>query len=344
MEEIQEQLFELPERVDANQFYGRNDSHLQQIEQQCAVRIVARGNQIKIIGKPDQVHTARKIFEDLCEVIQKKNRISQTDVLTSIRIVKSLSTVPAAVNGKQSGTPGDMILSTVSGTLKPRSQGQARLLHSLQDNDIIFAIGPAGTGKTYLAVAMAVALLKDGRVKKIVLSRPAVEAGESLGFLPGDFREKIEPYLKPLYDALEDMLPRDILKKYLDQQIIEILPLAYMRGRTLNNAFVILDEAQNSTFNQMKMFLTRLGYNSRAVVTGDITQIDLPQKKESGLISSIRILSDIKGIGFIYLGKEDVVRHQLVQEIIEAYDKFDQTDKGGADNKPGPKDPSPERK
>ena len=209
----------------------------------------------------------------------------------------------------------------MNGPILAKSEGQKTYLEALIKNDVIFSIGPAGTGKTYLAVAAAVSQLKSQQVKKIVLARPAVEAGESLGFLPGDFKEKIDPYLKPLYDALEDMLPKDLLKKYIDMETIEILPLAYMRGRTLNNAYVILDEAQNSTFTQMKMFLTRLGFNSKAVITGDVTQIDLPGKNDSGLVSSIKVLADIKGISFIYLSKNDVVRHPLVREIIDAYDK-----------------------
>jgi phosphate starvation-inducible PhoH-like protein len=214
------------------------------------------------------------------------------------------------------------MVESADGFIRPRSQGQAELFKAFMNNDIIFAIGPAGTGKTYLSVAIAVSMLRNGLVKKVVLARPAVEAGESLGFLPGDYKEKIDPYLKPLYDALEDMLTRELLKKYLEQQVIEVIPLAYMRGRTLNNAFVILDEAQNTTFIQMKMFLTRLGKNSKAAVTGDITQIDLPASNTSGLITSIRILEHISGIAFVYLTREDVVRHALVREIIDAYDRF----------------------
>ena len=207
----------------------------------------------------------------------------------------------------------------------PKSEGQLELIKSLEKNDIVFIIGPAGTGKTYLSVAQAVAFLEAGKINKIILSRPAVEAGESLGFLPGDFKEKVDPYLKPLYDALEDMLPKETLIKYIELEIIEVVPLAFMRGRTLNNAFVILDEAQNSTFTQMKMFLTRLGRNTKSVITGDITQIDLANKKDSGLLSSIKILKKIKGISFVEMNKEDVVRHELVKKIIDAYDKYDES-------------------
>jgi phosphate starvation-inducible PhoH-like protein len=214
-----------------------------------------------------------------------------------------------------------IILYTKNDAVRARTPGQLNYVKSESKNDICFAIGPAGTGKTYLAVAMAVAAHKKGRVNKIILARPAVEAGESLGFLPGDFREKIDPYLRPLYDALDDMMPSEKLKGYVEKRIVEIVPLAYMRGRTLNNAFVILDEAQNATDVQMKMFLTRLGANSKAIITGDITQIDLPPKTISGLIQAKEILSNIDGVGFVYFDKGDIVRHKLVKDIIDAYEK-----------------------
>ncbi|MCX8106036.1 MAG: PhoH family protein, partial [Ignavibacterium album] len=206
--------------------------------------------------------------------------------------------------------------------VKAKTPGQKKYIQIAQKNDICFAIGPAGTGKTYLAVALAVSALKKGLVKKIILARPAVEAGESLGFLPGDFQEKIDPYLRPLYDALDEMLPTEKLRAYIEKGIVEIVPLAYMRGRTLNNAYVILDEAQNATALQMKMFLTRLGANSKAIITGDITQIDLPSKTKSGLIQAKEILQGISGVGFVYFDKEDVVRHKLVKDIINAYEKY----------------------
>ena len=212
--------------------------------------------------------------------------------------------------------------SLVHGVIKPKSSGQNAFYQKSFQNDILFAIGPAGTGKTFLAVAMAVAALRDKLVNRIVLTRPAVEAGESLGFLPGDFKEKIDPYLRPLYDALNDMIPADKLKRYIETRVIEIVPLAYMRGRTLNNAFVILDEAQNTSFNQMKMFLTRLGLNSKAIITGDITQIDLPDPGSSGLVQVQSILADIAGIEIIYLSERDVVRHRLVRDIIRAYEAY----------------------
>ncbi|MBD3225991.1 MAG: AAA family ATPase [Caldithrix sp.] len=249
--------------------------------------------------------------------------ITREDLNTAIHILKPLDH-PLSQDTDTSMILDDemRLLESNEGPIRAKSTGQKDLINKLQNNDIVFAIGPAGTGKTYLAVAMAVSYLKSQQIRKIILARPAVEAGESLGFLPGDFKEKIEPYLKPLYDALEDMLPKELIKKYLDLEVIEILPLAYMRGRTLNNAFVILDEAQNSTFTQMKMFLTRLGFNSKAVITGDVTQIDLPKNNESGLISSIKVLKNISGIAFVKLGRDDVVRHQLVKNIIDAYDKY----------------------
>lgn len=220
--------------------------------------------------------------------------------------------------------PGDFILNTHTGeAITAKTPGQKQILKAAASNDIVFTIGPAGTGKTYTSVALAVKALKEQKVKKIVLARPAVEAGETLGFLPGDLREKIDPYLRPLYDALEDMIEYDRLELHLAKNSIEIAPLAYMRGRTLNNAFVILDEAQNTTNMQMKMFLTRIGFNSKAIITGDITQTDLPHKQKSGLISIQKILKDIDGISFVYLDENDVVRHKLVRDIIEAYDKYE---------------------
>jgi phosphate starvation-inducible PhoH-like protein len=219
---------------------------------------------------------------------------------------------------------GDFILNTHDGqAVTAKTPGQQQILDASNRNDIVFAIGPAGTGKTYTSVALAVKALKERKVKKIVLARPAVEAGETLGFLPGDLREKIDPYLRPLYDALEEMIEFDRLELHMAKGVIEIAPLAYMRGRTLNNSFVILDEAQNATNMQMKMFLTRIGFNSRAIITGDITQTDLPKKGESGLISIQRILKDIDGISFVYLDEKDVVRHKLVRDIIEAYDRYE---------------------
>ncbi len=320
-----EKKYEIRDTVDLLALFGHQDKNLRIIEDLIPVRLIARGNLIKIIGSEEYVRIAEAIFNDLIHSLERKKSLSKSDIETTAQIARlEFADQPGIASGEDESQ--EIFLTANEGNIRAKSAGQQKLLDAFKKNDIIFAIGPAGTGKTYLAVAMAVHYLKNRRVKKIVLARPAVEAGESLGYLPGDFREKIDPYLKPLYDALEEMMPQEMLKKYLVQGNIEVLPLAYMRGRTLNNAFVILDEAQNSTFTQMKMFLTRLGFNSKAVITGDITQIDLPQKKESGLVSSIRILEDIRGIAFIYLDKKDVVRHALVKEIIDAYSKYDDGD------------------
>jgi phosphate starvation-inducible PhoH-like protein len=322
-----EQVFTLNNRFDPMQLYGSSDRNLKEIENHFKVRLVARGHEIKIIGEEAEVAYVVGLFEELTQFLKEKKSIESEDLLTAIKISRANGhDNDAQFSGQARELGKDFMIETNDGIIRPRSEGQSNLFSAFRDNDIIFAIGPAGTGKTYLSVAIAVSYLKSGRIRKLVLARPAVEAGESLGFLPGDYKEKIDPYLKPLYDALEDMLPRDILKKHLEQETIEVIPLAYMRGRTLNNAFVILDEAQNTTFTQMKMFLTRLGKNSKAAVTGDITQIDLPKAHESGLRSSIKVLDGISGIAFVYLHKEDVVRHALVKDIIDAYDRFSKKD------------------
>lgn len=326
MTEVIERIFKIPESVDPLIVVGQQDANLKLLEENFQVRVLARGNSIKLLGPAPEVETALHVLEDLVTAAKKRKIFTQNDLLTSIKIAQSLQTPSAPIESEVSTAKGKTVeaISTFLGFIKPRTEGQRQMMKALEKNDIIFAVGPAGTGKTYLAVALAVSYLKENLVKKIVLARPAVEAGESLGYLPGDYKEKIDPYLKPLYDALEDMLPRDLLKRFIDQQIIEILPLAYMRGRTLNNAFVILDEAQNTTFMQMKMFLTRLGVNSKSIITGDITQIDLPSKKESGLVSSFYVLSGIDGIAFIKLTNRDVVRHPLVKDIIDAYERYDE--------------------
>jgi len=316
MSAVTEKKIELPEVIDLRYLLLPEHQLLPLLEEQFAIRVMLRGHTLKLIGSTTEVNAAEAVLAELITVMGKNKQLTRKDIETTIRVGK-LSMSPAA-SGEKNGSP---ILSA-NGVIQPRSIGQESYLDAFVGNDIIFAIGPAGTGKTYLAVAKAVHYFKNGLVRKIILARPAVEAGESLGFLPGDFREKVDPYLKPLYDALDDMLPPENLRRYLDQETIEVLPLAFMRGRTLNNAFVILDEAQNATFTQMKMFLTRLGKNSKAVITGDITQIDLPSSKQSGLVSSIRLLKGIRGIHFAYLTKEDVVRHALVKEIIEAYERY----------------------
>jgi len=316
MSEILETKIELPADLDIRQFVLKDEFLQKTIEQNFQVRLVIRGHLLKLIGDEQEVQPARTFVRELVRIAKKNGRLTEGDLTTVLNINRT-ETDNVQFN------PREETIQALNGTISARSTGQEKLLAAFHKNDIVFAVGPAGTGKTYLAVAKAIQYLKNNRVRKIVLARPAVEAGESLGFLPGDFRDKVDPYLKPLYDALEDMLPIESLKKFLDQEIIEIIPLAYMRGRTLNNAFVILDEAQNATTMQMKMFLTRLGKNSRAVITGDLTQIDLPIKSQSGLTNSIRLLQDITGISVIHLDRDDVVRHSLVKEIIDAYERSD---------------------
>ncbi len=264
-----------------------------------------------------------EVIQGMIEVIRRKNKVTEDDIKTLIALKSGEFRAKERKHPAYTGD-GDLILYTHKGeAILAKTPGQKRIVKSSAANDIVFAIGPAGTGKTYTSVALAVKALKERKVQKIILARPAVEAGENLGFLPGDLKEKIDPYLRPLYDALEDMIDQDKLNLHLSKNVIEIAPLAYMRGRTLNNAFVILDEAQNATNTQMKMFLTRIGFNSRAIITGDVTQTDLPRKQQSGLISIQKILKDVEGIEFVYLKDEDVVRHKLVKDIINAYDRFD---------------------
>lgn len=305
--------------IDPLQLFGLQDANLREIQDRFDIKVTARGQELILSGEEEQVALAERAFEELITLASRSNNISRDDVNTVLSMVSRNGSALA----KESAVPDEVILYKKDGFIKPKTPGQRDFYRASVDNDIVFSIGPAGTGKTFLAVALAVAALRDRIVNKIILTRPAVEAGERLGYLPGDFREKIDPYLRPLYDALHDMIPPDKLKRYLESGIIEIVPLAYMRGRTLNNAFVILDEAQNTTFNQMKMFLTRLGINSRAIVTGDTSQIDLPDSRDSGLVQVQGILSGIDGIKFIYMTEMDVVRHKLVRDIIKAYDNFE---------------------
>jgi len=302
--------------IDMLSLLGVNDANLNILEDRFNSTISVRGDIVNIKGVLEEVEIVEKVIKEMAYVLNTSGRLNRNDVDTILNLT---------VEGKEVINEEDfdsIVLYTKNDVVKAKTPGQKQYFQIANKNDICFAIGPAGTGKTYLAVALAVSALKKGIVKRIVLARPAVEAGESLGFLPGDFQEKIDPYLRPLYDALDDMIPSEKLKGYIEKRIIEIVPLAYMRGRTLNNAFVILDEAQNATDVQMKMFLTRLGANSKAIITGDITQIDLPIKTKSGLIQAKEILSAITGVGFVYFDKEDVVRHKLVKDIIDAYDKF----------------------
>jgi phosphate starvation-inducible PhoH-like protein len=307
--------------VDALSLLGLNDSNLQIISDRFDANIVVRGDSIFIKGEESEADRVEKVFKELMYVLDRTGVLKVDDVVTVVELVSGESTK------QDSGDSRDVVvLSARNDLIKPKTPGQRQLVRAVGKNDVVFAVGPAGTGKTYLAVAMAVAALKNKEVQKIVLTRPAVEAGESLGFLPGDLKEKVIPYLRPLYDALDDMLPQDKLKLYVEKNIIEIAPLAYMRGRTLGNSFVILDEAQNASSMQMKMFLTRLGVNSKAIVTGDITQIDLPQKSLSGLVEIQNVLKGVQGISFVYLEKTDVVRHKLVRDIIDAYEKYNSWD------------------
>jgi phosphate starvation-inducible protein PhoH and related proteins len=304
------------ENVNMLDLLGFNDSNLKIIEDRFSTSITVRGDNVILKGVMEEVEIIQKILNEMTYVLNTSGRLTTNDVNTILELT---------LEGKEIVDEEEIdsiVLYTKKDVVKARTSGQISYIGLARKNDICFAIGPAGTGKTYLAVAIAVSALKRGLVKKMILARPAVEAGESLGFLPGDFREKIDPYLRPLYDALDDMIPSEKLKSYIEKRIIEIVPLAYMRGRTLNNAYVILDEAQNSTTMQMKMFLTRLGGNSKAIITGDLTQIDLPPKQVSGLVQAKEILSTIEGVAFAYFDKSDVVRHKLVKDIIDAYEKF----------------------
>ena len=300
--------------LDLAMLFGPADSHLRIIEDSFAVKTVIRNDNIKITGEKNKIDLAKEILHEMKQTLGRKGSINLKDVKQLIEIV-------SIDNGQSNQLPKEVIHYGRKGAIVARSKGQHSYIDTVNNNDIVLSIGPAGTGKTYIAVAFAIAALENSEVDKIILCRPAVEAGESLGFLPADLKEKVDPYLTPLYDALGDIMPKQKLKIVLSDGTIEIVPLAYMRGRTLNNAFMILDEAQNATPMQMKMFLTRLGVNSKAIITGDITQIDLPMKTDSGLIQVVKILKGIDGIGFVNLTESDVVRHKLVKDIILAYDK-----------------------
>lgn len=298
--------------------YGVNDIRLRQIQSNFPeVQFVARGEDLKISGEKEKIDQLKVIIQALVEEVGKRGPLSENRFLEILQPDNR----PAQQGDEKIGS--DTVILHGSGGLliKPRNKGQRQIVASALKNDIVFAIGPAGTGKTYMAVALAVKALKEKQVKRIVLSRPAVDAGESLGFLPGDMKEKVDPYLRPLYDALGDMIHSEKLKYYMENNTIEVVPLAYMRGRTLNNAFVIVDEAQNTTEMQFKMLLTRLGEYSRMVITGDDSQIDLPPRQRSGLIQALRILPDIEGVGYIRMHTADVIRHRLVKDIIKAYNK-----------------------
>jgi len=299
----------------AQQIFNNNPKNLQMLEARLGVKATSRDGWIKLDGEEDDVATATGLFQSLEGAVKSGVSIRNRDFGYALNTVASDG--PEALNGLYSVT---LQTSPRKPSVNPKTLGQKRYLEAIQDHDITFGIGPAGTGKTFLAMTMAVIALKEEKVSRIILTRPAVEAGEALGFLPGDLYEKLAPYLRPLHDALQDLLPMEEVQKQMERGIVEIAPLAYMRGRTLNNAFIILDEAQNSTAEQMLMFLTRLGFNSKAVITGDPTQIDLPPSKNSGIIEAKQVLSKVEGIALCELDKRDVVRHPLVQRIVQAYD------------------------
>ena len=304
--------------IDLVGFYGAGNIHLQMLKRlHPKLRIVARDNIIKALGDEDELDRFNRVIELLKGYCNKYNSLNEEAIID-------------AVNGKKGdkGSDSNVIVYNINGRpIYPRSENQCRLVEEYKKNDMVFAVGPAGTGKTYTAIALAVKALKNREIRKIILSRPAVEAGEKLGFLPGDMRDKIDPYLQPLYDALEDMIPVTKLKEHMDNNVIQIAPLAFMRGRTLNDAVVILDEAQNTTPQQIKMFLTRMGSNTKMIITGDLTQIDLPHHSGSGLLHALHILKGVKGIGFVTLEKKDIVRHKLVTRIVEAYEKHEEQEK-----------------
>jgi len=309
-------LLTLKDSRESASLYGTLDENLRMLESEFGAQLVARGDQLRIQGPSDQVEQVRRVIEEMQALIQRNTPVDRNRLRDLVRLVKTED------GNKVREVLDDSI--QVNGrhrAIRPKTAGQKRYLDSIRRNDIVFGIGPAGTGKTYLAMACAIHSLLQRQVKRIVLARPAVEAGESLGFLPGDLYEKVNPYLRPLYDALYDMLDFEKVNRAMQQGQIEVAPLAFMRGRTLNDCFVILDEAQNTTHEQMKMFLTRLGYSSKAVITGDVTQIDLPQQKESGLVEATGLLKGIPGLEMIWLERSDVVRHPLVQEIIRAYEE-----------------------
>jgi phosphate starvation-inducible PhoH-like protein len=306
------------ENINPAVLWGPNNDHFEIIKKQYPkLKIVARGNDVKILGDDAELKAFQEKFHHLLQHVERYDNLNITDIE---RILGSKVDNTPAPESTDKSTTGDVIVFGPNGVMvKARTANQHKMVDCINKSDILFAIGPAGTGKTYTAVALAVRALKNKEIKRIILTRPAVEAGENLGFLPGDLKEKIDPYLRPLYDALDDMIPAEKLKLYLENRTIEIAPLAFMRGRTLDNCFVILDEAQNATDMQLKMFLTRMGPSAKFIVTGDVTQIDLPKKQQSGLHTALRILTDIKGIEIVYLSGEDVVRHKLVRKILAAY-------------------------
>ena len=308
------------ENVNPLVIWGANNEYFEIIKRYFPkIKIVARGNDVKVLGDAAELNSFNSKFQEVIEHVDKFQSLNSNDLEGILGVASPILKNGDTPEVKSFGGGEPIVFGPNGIVVKARTANQRRMVESINKNDIIFAIGPAGTGKTYTAVALAVRALKNKEIKRIILTRPAVEAGENLGFLPGDLKEKIDPYLRPLYDALDDMIPAEKLKVMLENRVIEIAPLAFMRGRTLDNCFVILDEAQNATDMQLKMFLTRMGPSAKFIVTGDITQIDLPKKQHSGLHTGLRILTDIKGIDIIYLSGEDVVRHKLVKNILRAY-------------------------
>lgn len=311
------------ENADPASFYGVNNNNMSLLRNLFPkLRVAARGTVIKVIGDEAETEVFERKVHELEEYCVKYNRLTEDVILDVVRgeqahDKKSSNAIIFGINGKP---------------ISARTPNQQKMVDAFNENDLTFALGPAGTGKTYIAIALAVKALKNKEVRKIILSRPAVEAGEKLGFLPGDMKDKIDPYLQPLYDALEDMIPAAKLKEYMEAKVIQIAPLAFMRGRTLNDAIIVLDEAQNTTTQQIKMFLTRLGMNAKMIITGDASQIDLPRTTSSGLLQALKILRNVKGIGRVEFGRKDIVRHALVQKIVEAYEQFDQEKKEDSRN------------
>lgn len=304
---------------EARILFGRHDENLKLIEREFDVKIIARGENLNVSGTEKNVQDTSRLFDQLLDIIRIGRPVRQHEILYAIRAIHQQAELDL-----HSIYLDKIDVMSKKQYVTPKTSGQKIYVDAIRQYDIVFGIGPAGTGKTYLAMAMAINSLKEGHVSRIILTRPAIEAGESLGYLPGDIYEKISPYLRPLYDALYEMMDIDKIQRFLDRGVIEVAPLAYMRGRTLNDAFIILDEAQNATAEQMKMFLTRLGFDSKTVITGDITQSDLPGGKAAGLLQVQEILKDTEGIKFIYFSGEDIVRHELVQDIIKAYEKLNE--------------------
>lgn len=317
-ENLREINLQVADPNEALALFGTNDKYLKILEKKLEVTITSRGEHVRVSGDLESIKLLEDILTTLLNVVRKGITLSERDIVYSVDLAKE-----GKINQLETLFEDEITKNVKGKSIRVKTLGQKAYISAIKSNDLVFGIGPAGTGKTYLAVVMAVNALKKGEVKRIILTRPAVEAGESLGFLPGDLKEKVDPYLRPLYDALHDVLGAEHTLRLIERETIEIAPLAYMRGRTLDDAFVILDEAQNTTAAQMKMFLTRLGFGSKMVITGDITQIDLPKGVTSGLYVAEKLLVDVNGISFVHLKQSDVVRHPLVQKIIEAYEKSD---------------------